>query len=179
MKKSKRIFLSLMKATLKPVRFISNNFYKKYSFLYFKWLGINFVGKPKYVNYDVNFDLTKDNMITIGENTVITKGCVFLTHDYSIECGLSYIGKEDKQFESQFLRSIKVGNNVFIGYHSIILPGTTIGDNVIVGAGSVCRGNLESGFIYSGNPAVKICKLDEWAMKKYTQQSYIKGTKRA
>ena len=54
-----------------------------------------------------------------------------------------------------------IGNNVFIGMRSIILQGTNIGDNVIIGAGSVVSGKVESNSVYAGNPAKKICSLEE------------------
>lgn len=50
---------------------------------------------------------------------------------------------------------------LFIGMRSITLQGTTIGDNVIIGAGSVVFGKVESNSVYAGNPARKICSLDE------------------
>ena len=50
---------------------------------------------------------------------------------------------------------------MFIGMRSIILQGTNIGDNVIIGAGSVVSGKVESNSVYAGNPAKKICSLEE------------------
>ncbi|HOP59466.1 MAG TPA: acyltransferase, partial [Bacteroidales bacterium] len=48
---------------------------------------------------------------------------------------------------------IKIGNNVFIGNNCTILPGTTVGDNCIIGAGSVVRGNFPENSVIVGNPA--------------------------
>ena len=48
---------------------------------------------------------------------------------------------------------VKVGNNCFVGYGSILLPGVTIGDEVIVGAGSVVTKDVPSNSIVAGNPA--------------------------
>ena len=50
---------------------------------------------------------------------------------------------------------------MFIGMRSIILQGANIGDNVIIGAGSVVSGKVESNSVYAGNPAKKICSLEE------------------
>lgn len=50
---------------------------------------------------------------------------------------------------------------MFIGMRSIILQGTNIGDNVIIGAGSVVSGRVESNSVYAGNPAKKICSLED------------------
>lgn len=56
-------------------------------------------------------------------------------------------------------RPIVVGRNVFIGMNVFILPGVEIGDDVIIGAGSVVRGVVESDSIMAGNPARKIRTL--------------------
>ena len=48
---------------------------------------------------------------------------------------------------------IKIGNNCFIGCRSILLPGVTIGDNSIIGAGSVVTKDVPSGEVWAGNPA--------------------------
>ncbi len=50
-------------------------------------------------------------------------------------------------------KPVKIGNNVFIGMNSIILKGTTIGDNCVVGAGSVVHGTFGDNCVIAGNPA--------------------------
>ena len=62
-------------------------------------------------------------------------------------------------------RPIYVGKNTFIGKKSIIMPGSKIGDNVIVGAGSVVRGTLDSNYIYAGNPIQKLMSIDDYNMR--------------
>lgn len=57
---------------------------------------------------------------------------------------------------------IDIGNNVFVGAKSIVLPGTIIHDNVVIGAGSVVKGELEAGWVYAGIPARKIKRLEEY-----------------
>lgn len=62
-------------------------------------------------------------------------------------------------------KPIHIGSNSFVGLGVIILPGTVIGDNVIVGAGAVVKGNLESNNIYIGNPARSIGTIEDYADK--------------
>lgn len=178
MNKLKRLVLFIELKTLRISRlFLGNEFYRSKSLRYFNKLGVVYPnGLPKFINYDVVFDLTSPNIIFVGKGSVITQGTLFLTHDYSIECGLVAIGKEDNNYEMNFLREIHVGNNSFIGARSIILPGTIIGDNCIIGSGSVVRGNIPSNCIYSGNPAVFICNTAEWAQQKYDKKEYYHGT---
>ena len=48
----------------------------------------------------------------------------------------------------------KIGNNCFIGSQSVLANGVTIGDDIIVGAGSLVRKSIKEKGIYSGNPAI-------------------------
>ena len=52
----------------------------------------------------------------------------------------------------------------------VILPGTSIGDNVIIGAGAVVSGKVESNSVYAGNPAKRICSINEYICKREKKQ---------
>ncbi len=176
MKKINRLLLLFRGKTLRLWKFISNEKYRDVSFRYFRDCGVVFQGKPKYINYDVDFDLTAPNLIYVGEGSVIAKGTVLLTHDYSIECGLTAINQTDPEYEMQFLKEIHIGKNCFIGARSFILPGTCIGDNCIVGAGSIVRGVFPNNSIITGNPAKIVACTDMWAKNKLKKGDYVKGT---
>lgn len=60
---------------------------------------------------------------------------------------------------------VNIGNNVFIGASTIVLPNVTIGDDVIIGAGAVVTKNLPSDGVYTGNPAKKIMTYNEYVQK--------------
>lgn len=69
----------------------------------------------------------------------------------------------DPVFRAQLLeitRPIRIGNRVWIGGGAIVLPGVTIGDNAIIGAGSVVTKDVGSNVIAAGNPCRIIRKLD-------------------
>lgn len=178
MNKLKRLGLFFRGKTLRLWRFLDAEKYREISWKYFADCGVIFYGKPKYINYDVDFDLTKSGLIHIGENTVIAKGSIFLTHDYSVECGLIAIGENTTDYEMQFLKEIHVGRDCFIGARSFILPGTRIGNNCIIGAGSVVSGEIPDNCIYAGNPARFIMHTDEWARKKLESKQFVEGTKK-
>lgn len=86
-------------------------------------------------------------LISIGNKVTVTSGVRFLTHD-----GSTWLF-EDTKGRRELYRRVKVGNNVFIGINSIIMPGVQIDDNVIVAAGSVVTKSVPSGVIIGGNPA--------------------------
>lgn len=137
-------------------------------------IGINisenyYATKHGFIAPSVVFDANDYSLITIGDATTISIDVVFLTHDYSITKGLKLI---DPNLKGRFLKPITVGNNCFIGLRTILLPGTTLGDNVIVGAGSVVRGIFPDNVIIAGSPARIVGKTDEWARRHFDAKDY-------
>lgn len=103
-------------------------------------------------------------LVKIGRQCLITDGVRFITHDGSIQVPLIKNGANIKEVyskKSTFGR-IEIGDNVFIGVASIILPNTKISNNSIVAAGSVVKGSFEEGVVIGGNPAKVICSVDEY-----------------
>lgn len=93
-------------------------------------------------------------LIDIGDRVTITNATI-LAHDASTKRMLGYtkVGR------------VRIGNDVFIGYGSIILPGVTIGSHVIVGAGTVVREDVPEDSVVIGNPAKVICSMSEYIQK--------------
>lgn len=138
-----------------------------------KKLGINIIGDPIYISATVSFDGTDYGLITIGDKTVISSGVRVLTHDFSVSRMLYAVGrlKADEK-EVSISSPVTIGSNVFVGARSIVMPGTVVEDNVVIGAGSVVRGKLEKNGIYIGNPAVKIRTIEE-QLEKYDNKGLI------
>ena len=103
------------------------------------------VGKDCFINTTTLS--TEKFLIEIGDHVVISTGTYLITHD-----GSAWVFR-DKQPALDIFGKIKIGDNTFIGTASIILPGTTIGKNCIVGAGSVVRGRFPDNSVIMGNPA--------------------------
>lgn len=99
-------------------------------------------------------------LITLGNNVTVTHGVQFITHDGSTALVLDDLNRRYYRY-----KNISIGDNVFIGVNSIILPGVNIGNNIIIGAGSIITKNLDSGYIYAGNPVKKICTFVEYSNK--------------
>jgi len=113
---------------------------------------------------DTSIDTSNLYLLEIGNNVKITGPTTILMHDYST-CVINRLDK--KIYGKQ--RKVKIGNNIFLGWGCTILCGTEIGDNTIIGAGAVVSGKLEKNSVYAGNPAKKICTIEDYK-KKVTEK---------
>lgn len=102
---------------------------------------------------------TEPWLIKIGNKVTITSGVRFITHD-----GSTWLF-EDKKGRRHLFRKIEIGNNVFIGYNTLIMPGVKIEDNVIVAAGSIVTKSVPSNCIIGGNPAKIIGDFGDYERK--------------
>jgi acetyltransferase-like isoleucine patch superfamily enzyme len=148
--------------------------YMKLYLIYLKKLGMDIEGKPIYISTTTSFDGKDYSKIHIGDSSVISSEVRFLTHDYSISRGIEATGLKLIK-EVYFVKDIYIGKNCFIGTRTILMPGVFIGDNVIVGAGSVVRGKIPDNSIIIGNPAVIIGNTIDWANKKIKNSSYYEN----
>ncbi len=91
--------------------------------------------------------------IDIGDSTMIASDVVITDSDWhDIYDRTDYVATP---------KPVKIHKNVWIGERSIILKGTQIGENSIIGAGSVVHGDIPPNSVYAGNPAKEVKKLDE------------------
>jgi acetyltransferase-like isoleucine patch superfamily enzyme len=91
--------------------------------------------------------------IDIGDSTMIASDVVITDSDWH--------GIYDRTDYVATPKPVKIHKNVWIGERSIILKGTQIGENSIIGAGSVVHGDIPPNSVYAGNPAKEVKKLDE------------------
>lgn len=97
--------------------------------------------------------------IKIGSYTRIGANCKIIDNDFHpVELKYRHKGLNKEHTRR---KPIVIGNDCFIGANSIILKGTTLGNNVIVGAGSVVHGTWPDNCIIAGNPAKLVKRLDE------------------
>jgi acetyltransferase-like isoleucine patch superfamily enzyme len=94
-------------------------------------------------------------LVTLGDHVSATSTS-FITHD-----GGAWVFR-DRRPDGDLIAPITVGSNVFFGSGVTVLPGVSIGDDVVVGAGAVVRRDLPSGCVAVGVPAKPIRTLDEY-----------------
>jgi len=116
------------------------------------------VRPPFYCNYGYNVPLGRGafvnsncvildvETVSIGDFTAIGPAVQILASDHPRDPDL-------RRQQVRFGRPVSIGSNVWIGGGAIILPGVTIGDDAIVGAGSVVTRNVPAGATVMGNPA--------------------------
>src|SRR5690554_6001525 len=155
---------------MKIVKIIKSIYYKYLQSFkpikYAKKLGVNF-GKNFHVFGKVYYG-SEPWIISIGDNVYITNDVKFLTHD-----GGTLIFR-DLYPDLEITKPITIGNNVFIGINSVILPGVKIGNNVVIGACSVVTKDVPDNSVVAGNPA-RIIKTSDDYLEKLRRESIKLG----
>lgn len=119
------------------------------------------IGENFYCNHNaVMLDAGK---ITFGDNVFVAPNCGFYTAGHPIDV-------EQRNRGLEIALPIAVGNNVWIGGGVSTLPGVTIGDNTVIGAGSVVTKSIPSGVIAAGNPCRVIREITEEDKNKYPRR---------
>lgn len=110
-------------------------------------------------------DPTHCFLITIGDDVTMSIRVTVMAHDASTKktLGCTKIGQ------------VHIGNHVFIGANTTILPGVTIGDYAVIGAGSVVTHDVPARTVIAGVPAKVICGVDEY-LEKFQAQMHAGNT---
>lgn len=137
-------------ALIKRIRRILNLINSKRPIYLNKVYGMN-ISPSARISYGAKLDKTAPKLLYIDDYSHVAYGAMILTHDF-----IKGVHVETR-----------IGKECFIGAKAIILPGITIGDHVIVGAGSVVTKDVKSNCIIAGNPA-KVIK-DNIETKKFGQ----------
>ena len=115
-------------------------------------------GNNFYINHNcVMLDCAK---IEFGDNVLIAPNCGFYTAGHPLD-----VEKRSKWIEYAY--PIYVGNNVWFGANTIVLPNVKIGDNVVIGAGSVVTKDIPSNTLAYGSPCRVIREINEEDKMKY------------
>lgn len=123
------------------------------------------IGMDCFISSDVRFG-TEPYLISIGNNVRLTSNVKFVTHDGSLWV-LRNMGMTSK--DADFFGKIIIGDNVNIGWNSIIMSGVTIGNNVIVGVNAVVTKSIPDNSVVAGVPARVIETIDEYYEKNKTK----------
>lgn len=132
---NQKMFMTLVK--------IRNSLLYARTWYYRTIYGMN-IAPDVHMSFKARIDKTNPKGLTIGAKTMVAFDAIILAHDYA---------------SRRHAAKTVIGKHCFIGCGSIIMPNITLGDSVIVAAGSVVTKDVPSNSIVAGNPA-KVIKTD-------------------
>ena len=100
--------------------------------------------------------------VTFGDNVFVAPHCGFYTAGHPLD-------HERRNAGLEYALPITIGNNVWIGAQVCVLPGVTIGDNSVIGAGSVVTKDIPAGVLAAGNPCRVIREISEADKLRYSK----------
>ena len=131
----------------------------------------NFGGKHchfgKYVYANFNLTCVDDTHIYVGDHTMLAPNVVLATAGHPI---LPALRKKGYQYNMP----IHIGKNCWLGAGVIVLPGVTIGDNSVIGAGSVVTKDIPENVVAVGNPCKVLRPINERDKEYYYKDRKIK-----
>lgn len=115
-------------------------------------------GKNVYANY--NLTMVDDSHIFVGDNTMIGPNVTIATAGHPIDPAL-------RDVQAQFNMEVHIGRNVWLGGGCVLLPGVSVGDNTVIGAGSIVTKDIPANVVAYGNPCRVIREIGEHDRKYY------------
>ena len=123
------------------------------------WGGKNlFFGNNVYANF--NLTVVDDVEIIVGNNVLFAPNCTLTTANHPINPDL-------RRKTYQYAKKIVIEDNVWLGAHVVVLPGVTIGENSVIGAGSIVSRNIPANVVAMGVPCKVFRKITEEDKKFY------------
>jgi acetyltransferase-like isoleucine patch superfamily enzyme len=164
--------VSLMEVLLSALRHIRNAFLLKYCMysvvlsplnyhkirpILWRWMGAK-VGKDCFIGYEVWVDMTNTHLIEMEDHVHIANRCLLLSHRRDLS---NYHIGDDYANQRYIKRKIVLKKGCVIGMNSMIMPGVTIGEGAIVGAGSLVTKDIPEWTIATGRPAKLLKKIPQ------------------
>lgn len=110
------------------------------------------VGKDFFSNY--NCTILDENEVRIGDNCMMAPEAMICTAFHTVD-------PKGRRDHKGMASPVHIGDNVWIGAKALILPGVSVGNNVVIGAGSVVTKDVPDDVVVAGNPAVIIKSVYE------------------
>jgi acetyltransferase-like isoleucine patch superfamily enzyme len=119
-------------------------------------IGVQIRGRVRFYGINRAMFGSEPWLISIGDNVYVTAQVQFITHD-----GGTLILRKDHP-DLEWTAPITIGNDVYIGMRSMIMPGVAIGNRCIVGAGSIVTRDVPDNTVAAGVPARPLCTVDDY-----------------
>ena len=121
-------------------------------------------GKNVYANFGLT--LVDDTHIYVGEGTMFGPNCVIATAGHPIDAEL-------RERQLQYNIPVHIGKNCWLGAGVLVMPGVTIGDNTVIGAGSVVTKDIPANVVAVGNPCRVLREIGEHDKEFYFRDRRI------
>lgn len=121
-------------------------------------------GKNVYANFGLT--LVDDTHIYVGDGTMFGPNCVIATAGHPID-------PELRERQLQYNIPVRIGRNCWLGAGVLVMPGVTIGDNTVIGAGSVVTKDIPANVIAVGNPCKVLREIGEHDKEFYFRDRRI------
>ena len=132
---------------------------------YANWSGHHVhIGDLFYANF--NLTIVDDGEVFIGDHVMIGPNVTIATAAHPVEPSL-------RKKALQFNCPVHIGNNVWIGANTVILPGVTIGDNTVIGAGSIVTKDIPANVVAVGNPCRVLREIGDKDREYYFRDKRI------
>lgn len=132
---------------------------------YIKYLRLGGVriGKDCHVMdpHNIQIDISRPELLEIGDHVFLHRGTIILTHDWTSWC---FVYSHNDFIPSH--GKVKIGNNVWFGENVTVCKGVTIGDNVIIGIGSVVTKSIPSNCVAAGVPVRVLGSYEDYMKKR-------------
>ena len=116
------------------------------------WGKYTHFGNNVYANF--NLTLVDDTDIFVGDNVMFGPNVIIATAGHPVDPPL-------REKVAQFNIPVRIGKNVWIGAGAIVLPGVTIGDHSVIGAGSVVTKDIPPNVVAVGNPCRVLREIND------------------
>lgn len=123
-----------------------------------------YLGEHVYANF--NLTLIDDTYIYVGDYTMFGPNVTIATAGHPIL-------PELREKELQYNAPVRIGRNCWIGAGAVIVPGVTVGDDVVIGAGSIVTRDIPDRVVAVGNPCRVLREVDEHDEKYYFKDKRI------
>jgi acetyltransferase-like isoleucine patch superfamily enzyme len=164
-KKLEKVFFF---SILKILYYISMKYATRLQLYFYKKHGMKIKGTPRYISALTMLDGTDYSLIALGDGVTISSNIRILTHDWAVDTVYhAFASCDEAKRPIGNLREVIIGDYTFIGTNSVIMPGANIGKGVIIGAGSIVRGEIPDYSIVIGNPAKIIGDSREYCKKTF------------
>lgn len=134
-----------------------------------------FIVQPFYCDYGYNIEMGEKfyanvncvildaAKVTFGDNVFVGPNCGFYTAGHPLDA-------EQRNRGLEYAYPITIGNNVWIGGNALFMPGVSVGDNTVIGAGSVVTRDIPENVIAHGNPCRVVREIAEGDRNRYPRR---------